>query len=43
MCQYYPWAFNGIQDEEFALTRAPGGYLYNSLPAGDGLIEAPTR
>ena len=39
VCQYYPWAFNGIQDEEFALTRAPGGYLYNSLPAGDGLIE----
>ena len=39
VCQYYPWAFNGIQDEEFALTRAPGGYLYNSLPASDGLIE----
>ena len=39
VCQYYPWAFNGIQDEEFALTRAPGGYLYNSLPAGDALIE----
>ena len=33
MCQYYPWAFNGIQDEEFALTRAPGGYLYSGLAA----------
>lgn len=39
ICELYPWAFNGIQDEEFALNRAPGGFLYDSLPKDDGLRE----
>ncbi|KAJ1444363.1 Metallo-dependent phosphatase-like protein, partial [Pelagophyceae sp. CCMP2097] len=27
-CAAYPWAHNSIQDEEFALNRFPGGFLY---------------
>mmetsp|Transcript_254 Transcript_254/g.394 ORF Transcript_254/g.394 Transcript_254/m.394 type:complete len:690 (+) Transcript_254:118-2187(+) len=36
-CEAYPWAHNGIQDEEFA---AVGGVLYNLLDPEDGLREA---
>ena len=36
-CAAYPWAHNAIHDEEFALTRAPGGFLY--AVADEGLRE----
>ena len=35
-CAAFPWAHNGIQDEEFAKV---GGALYNFLDADDGLRE----
>ena len=35
-CAAFPWAHNGVQDEEFAPV---GGTLYNSLPAGHSLLE----
>ncbi|KAJ1444958.1 hypothetical protein M885DRAFT_410944, partial [Pelagophyceae sp. CCMP2097] len=37
-CAAYPWAHNSIQDEDYALNRFPGGFLYAASAGTD--VEA---